>query len=639
MPIPTFLPSPARGFAFRAVAFAAAALCTAGLAAPSAFAQATPAAPPAAPAAKQPITSADQLPRRTVTLAKLPSELLEGPLADVLALATALERQTLSDLATYDIRDAATLRGLHGYLLAVAQLRGDWKAAAVQSARLRELQDKPAQRLTTGVLADAIGEVKAAGGSAEAQRTALAKLVEQRYGALPWAEVQDTVKALRGSLEVANPQLVIGTFRQQVDLVAKNGNMVVPEGLAAAIVGTRAQLDVVVPLKDAIVAGLTPVIERQQAAAAPKVDRWTPRLVNLPADAKAQPVVVGVWDSGVDMALFPGVGGVAGGPKKGFAWDADSRVVPDLLRPLGEAAPRWPQLKLLTQGALDLQAGLDTEASRGLRRTMAGLKAEQAIPFQEDLAIASLYTHGTHVAGIAVAGNPVARVFPVSMHFSHKAVPFKPDMERSQRQAARFAEAVKAMQAAGVRVVNMSWRYGPGAYEGALAFHGVGKDAEERKRIARELFAVERDALRAAFASAPEILFVAGSGNEDNNADFVEYIPAGLELPNLITAGAVDQAGEETGFSSFGRTVVVHANGFQVESVIPGGEKMRFSGTSMAAPQVTNLAAKLFALDPKLTPVQVKAMILAGAERRGRVNLIDPRATIAKVAPQLVAAK
>jgi len=32
---------------------------------------------------------------------------------------------------------------------------------------------------------------------------------------------------------------------------------------------------------------------------------------------------------------------------------------------------------------------------------------------------------------------------------------------------------------------------------------------------------------------------------------------------------------------------------------------MKFSGTSMAAPNVTNLAGKLFALNPKLTPVQV----------------------------------
>jgi subtilisin family serine protease len=174
----------------------------------------------------------------------------------------------------------------------------------------------------------------------------------------------------------------------------------------------------------------------------------------------------------------------------------------------------------------------------------------------------------------------------------------------------------------------MSWRYGASAYEGALAYHGMGKDGEERKLIARKLFNIERDALKAAFESAPEILFVAGSGNEDNSADFQEYIPGGFSLANLVTVGAVDQAGTETSFSTFGKTVVLHANGFQVDSVIPGGERMKFSGASMSAPQVTNLAGKLFALKPELTVAQAKDLIMKGAERNGRVNLINPRKTL-----------
>jgi subtilisin family serine protease len=171
----------------------------------------------------------------------------------------------------------------------------------------------------------------------------------------------------------------------------------------------------------------------------------------------------------------------------------------------------------------------------------------------------------------------------------------------------------------------MSWRYGAAAYEGALAWHNVGANPEERKQLARKLFAIERDALKEAIASAPEILFVAGSGNEDNSADFEEYIPAGFQLPNLLTAGAVDQAGEETNFSTFGKTVVVHANGFEVESFLPGGDRVKFSGTSMASPQVANLAGKLFALKPELSVAQVREAILVGAEKKGRVNLINPR--------------
>ena len=55
----------------------------------------------------------------------------------------------------------------------------------------------------------------------------------------------------------------------------------------------------------------------------------------------------------------------------------------------------------------------------------------------------------------------------------------------------------------------------------------------------------------------------------------------------------------------------------------------------MASPNVVNLAAKLFALDPSLTPEQVIAMIQKGAEKSadGRRALINPKATVALLKP------
>lgn len=285
-------------------------------------------------------------------------------------------------------------------------------------------------------------------------------------------------------------------------------------------------------------------------------------------------------------------------------------------------------LKQYIKGLMDMRAAIDSPDARVLKKRVSTLRQDEVKQFLEDLSAVGMWVHGTHVAGIAVEGNPFARVTAVAMHWSHVAEPQLPTEERVARGAAAYRKAVAHFRKAGARVVNMSWRYGPSAYEGALAYHNVGANPEERKRLANRLFEVERRALEEAIAGAPEILFVAGSGNEDNSADFSQYIPAGFELPNLITAGAVDQSGTETSFSTFGRTVVVHANGFEVASYLPGGEKMKLSGTSMASPQVANLAAKLFALKPQLTPAEVKQLILKGAERNGRVNLINPRKTL-----------
>ena len=571
-------------------------------------------APAPAGATRTVITSSEQLPRRTVTLARLPSEYLAGPREQLLPLAAQLEANLRGDLERFDIQDAATLRAYHGALLTLAQLRGDWAAVPAIVERLKALQDKPGPRATTGQLALLLAEQQSGRRDAAWVRAE----VERRYGALNWVDAGDQIKASKGQFELLNPAVVQGAFQQQVDVMARNMNLVVPEGMVGTIAAARVQLDLLVPLRGEIAAGLQAVIDRQSPVAA-KPDLWTPRTFAIPATARAAEVGIGIWDSGVDLALFKPT------PGRGIAFDREARPATALLRPLGEAEARWPQLQQLLKGAMDLRSALDTEDARRLRQVVATLKPEQVKAFQEELSLAGLYTHGTHVAGIAVDGNPFARMFTATQLWEHRSEPVRPTEELSQRTAASYRAIVQSFKDQKLRVVNMSWRYGAGAYEGMLAWHNVGATPDERRQLARRLFDIERAALREAIASAPEILFVAGSGNEDNSADFEDYIPAGLQLPNLLTVGAVDRAGEETSFSTFGRTVVLHANGFEVDSVLPGGARVKFSGTSMASPQVANAAAKFFALNPQLTVAQVRQALLDGADRRGRVNLVNPR--------------
>ena len=126
------------------------------------------------------------------------------------------------------------------------------------------------------------------------------------------------------------------------------------------------------------------------------------------------------------------------------------------------------------------------------------------------------------------------------------------------------------------------------------------------------------------------------AGNANTDSTFEEAIPAGLVLPNLLTVGAVDLAGDEAGFTSYGPTVKVHANGYQVESTLPGGMIVAESGTSMASPQVANLAAKVLSVNPKLTPPDVIAIIVSTADKSadGRRVLINPKRAVAAAAPK-----
>ena len=113
---------------------------------------------------------------------------------------------------------------------------------------------------------------------------------------------------------------------------------------------------------------------------------------------------------------------------------------------------------------------------------------------------------------------------------------------------------------------------------------------------------------------------------------FSRPYPGGLDLPNLLVVAAVDQSGRPTDFTSYGGVVDVWANGYDVESFVPGGMRQRMSGTSQAAPQGTNLAAKILAIDPSLTPVEVIDLIRREAEpTKGErpMLLLHPKRTIA----------
>jgi subtilisin family serine protease len=210
-------------------------------------------------------------------------------------------------------------------------------------------------------------------------------------------------------------------------------------------------------------------------------------------------------------------------------------------------------------------------------------------------------------------------------------LPFTPTVEWAEKFKADFQQVGDYFRTNNVRVVNMSWDDDVAEFEQWLTKTSSEKDPAARKQAAQAVYKVWREAVENAIRSAPNTLFVCAAGNSDSDAGFTAEVPAGLHLPNLIAVGAVDQAGEETSFTSYGDTVVVDADGYEVESYVPGGTKLKMSGTSMASPNVVNLAAKLIALDPSLTPQETIALIKKGADKSadGRRDLINPKATVA----------
>jgi Subtilase family len=585
-------------------------------------------------AAKKVVKTEADLPRFNYEVSGTATGLLKSDDATFNEFAAKVKTDVDSVLANYDIEDHAAMRELLGVRLNLQLLAGDNKDALETVAQLRALQDKPDAKLMTGLQAKAMIEAQDATGktSGPEYQQAFEKAYAAEITPLPWAVVADSIKEGKSSAEIVTPALVLGSVQASLDpAVAKAHRL--SNDLAWGLISARLLLKRELPLMPAVDAVLSKEVAANNVV---KPEIWAAREVTLTEADKLTPVRVAIWDSGSDLSLFPGrvytvPHPAADADPHDIAFDLKGFPSHGYLYPLTpEQQKEFPGTIDELKGFSDLQLSIDSPEATALKKKITHMPASEVGKFIEQIELFATYSHGTHVAGIAARGNPAIRLAVGRITFDWHNIPLPPTEEQSRREAKDFQAYVDWFKANHIRVVNMSWGGGPQDDEVALEKNGMGKDAADRKAIAAKLFAIEREGLYNAIKSAPEVLFICAAGNSNSNSTFLQDIPSSFQLPNLLAVGAVDQAGDEASFTSYGPTVKVDASGYQVQSVVPGGEKLRMSGTSMASPNTVNLAAKLLALDPKLTPEQTIHLIVAGAtvSKDGRRHNIDEKRSV-----------
>ena len=147
-----------------------------------------------------------------------------------------------------------------------------------------------------------------------------------------------------------------------------------------------------------------------------------------------------------------------------------------------------PAALTFLEGYSDLQESIDSPAATAAKKAFASLSAGDVPALLGNLQLAGFYAHGTHVAGIALRGNPAARLVVGRITFDYKLIPTPPTEELERRNAADYQAYVDYFRAHHVRVVNMSWAGTPANDETALEKNNIGKDATERKAMAQKLF-------------------------------------------------------------------------------------------------------------------------------------------------------
>lgn len=587
-------------------------------------------------ASRQVVRTQDDLPRHSYPVSGTAVELFNSDDATFNAWAAKVNADIEDTLERYDIEDHATLRDLLQARLAYQVLTHQNQDGLDTIARLRTVEDKPDAKLMSALATEAIlkARIETGRSSGPIYAKAYAEIYANALAALPWAITANRIKEEKAWSQLLTADIMEGFIKAEVEPAVAHDHAVSATS-AHGLLSARMRQRVEIPVQKESVAALTRIVAANDVA---KQDIWAAREVTLTAADTTTPVVAAVWDSGTDLSLFPDQTYTAPDPATalpfnahGLAFDLDSKPTTGWLYPLTPAQEADYRARIADiQGLNDMQQSIDSPAAEAIKAKFAAMPSDQVPAYFEQLNLYGIYLHGTHVAGIMARGNPAIRLAVARLSFDHRNVPAPPTEENQQRLAQAFQVTVDWFRTHGVRVVNMSWGVGPKSYETDLEKNGIGKDAADRKALARHYFDIIRNSLLAALKSAPEILFVCAAGNSDSDNGFDESIPSSFALPNLLTVSAVDLAGDEAGFTSYGKNVVVTANGYQVPSTIPGGGTLSGSGTSMASPNVANLAAKLIALDPTLTPAETIQLIRAGATASadGRRHNIDPSASV-----------
>jgi len=144
-----------------------------------------------------------------------------------------------------------------------------------------------------------------------------------------------------------------------------------------------------------------------------------------------------------------------------------------------------------------------------------------------------------------------------------------------------------------------------------LALNWIAENVERPAIINASFGGPRSDLMDAAIAETVSrgILTVAAAGNDTANA--CTQSPA--SAPAVITVGATDPRDRQAGFSNYGSCLDTWAPGVGISSVGLLGQESVLSGTSMAAPAVTGVAAVLWSLYPTADAADITNLVIKSA--------------------------
>lgn len=197
-------------------------------------------------------------------------------------------------------------------------------------------------------------------------------------------------------------------------------------------------------------------------------------------------------------------------------------------------------------------------------------------------------SHGTHVSGIiGAAGNNSAGISGVAWQV--KLMPVKFLNSSGYGATSDAISGINYARVKGAHIINHSW--------GGMSFSQSLKDAIDT-------------------AGNAGILNVCAADNGNGtNEDVTPNYPSGFASASIIAVASTTETDALSNFSDYGPTTVhIGAPGSNILSTLPGGTYGLNSGTSMATPHVSGIAALVKAAKSSLTGADLKAILQASVD-------------------------
>lgn len=213
--------------------------------------------------------------------------------------------------------------------------------------------------------------------------------------------------------------------------------------------------------------------------------------------------------------------------------------------------------------------------------------------------------HGTHIAGI-IAANHDNNIGTSGIAKNVKIMPIRAVPDGDERDKDIVNSIYYAVNN-GAHIINLSFgKYlSPNQYEVKKALQ---------------------------YAKEKNVLVVQAAGNDyldiDKKQSFPNPFINGKKLSNYITVSSSTPDSDETvisPFSNYGKNSIdILAPGSFVYSTVPNNKYASMSGTSMAAPVVSSVAAVLLSQAPQLKAEELKRLILKGKTDLNGISIFKP---------------